>query len=665
MTLDEARRRLPLDLLMAHLGHHEAAKSRARSPFREDKTPSFGIYQSPDGRLRWKDHATGEGGDEIDYLAAFYEISQADAQKKYLELAGHHEPEQRTGKYRVKKKTEEEPRTTPPPVFSWKAYQERATEELIANIAKERSLSPEVFQLAHKLGIFGATDDGHPAFVVNGGSACHYRVQDGSWRYEPRGAAATPLCFGNPDAAEAWVFESQWDALAILDGVGHNKIESTLFVVTRGANNGKLAKVPCDGKIVTAWPQNDAVKANGKVPSEEWLKDVRACTNQCKIVRIPGPFKDANDWVEGGATASQINTAIGAAMIPELAGIEVFSIKSLLDFQPKEDDTALLGDRWLCRGGSCLIVGPAGIGKSSLAAQKAVLWALGLPAFGIAPKRPLKSVFMQAENDEGDMAEMVQGVIMSALGSCREHGITTEEAMALLSKNLVIARDTIHSGDSFAVAADALANLHKPDLFWCDPLLSYVGDDISSQKVASNFLRGKLNPISFRHGFAWMMVHHTGKPPSDAKSRQKWTESDFAYIGIGSSELTNWARACVYLEQLEDGIFALRLTKRGKRAGVATKSGFSITKIGLQHGEKHICWEPCDLPEEGEKPGDLSKIQLDEVILHRQNGLSLSKIIEQMGLKNSKGTPMGKGQLCKILAAYEAKTTNKSTTKNE
>jgi hypothetical protein len=151
------------------------------------------------------------------------------------------------------------------------------------------------------------------------------------------------------------------------------------------------------------------------------------------------------------------------------------------------------------------------------------------------------------------------------------------------------------------------------------------------------------------------MVHHTGKPPGDAKARQKWTDTDFSYIGLGSSELTNWARACLYLESLDDGIFALRLTKRGKRAGVVTKSGFPIFRIGLQHGEKHICWEPCELPEEGEKAGTVSNLQIDEILLRRSNGESLSKIIAAMDLKNSKGTAMGKGQLCKILTAHESK----------
>ena len=56
-----------------------------RSPFRPDKNPSFSI--SKDGR-RWKDFATGAGGDVIDFLAAARQISTGEALRVFLELAG-------------------------------------------------------------------------------------------------------------------------------------------------------------------------------------------------------------------------------------------------------------------------------------------------------------------------------------------------------------------------------------------------------------------------------------------------------------------------------------------------------------------------------------------------------------------------------------------------
>ncbi len=56
-----------------------------RSPFRPDKSPSFSIYQ--DGR-RWKDFATGQGGDVIDFIATARQTGKGEALRLFLELAG-------------------------------------------------------------------------------------------------------------------------------------------------------------------------------------------------------------------------------------------------------------------------------------------------------------------------------------------------------------------------------------------------------------------------------------------------------------------------------------------------------------------------------------------------------------------------------------------------
>src|ERR1700719_901864 len=76
-----------------------------------------------------------------------------------------------------------------------------------------------------------------------------------------------------------------------------------------------------------------------------------------------------------------------------------------MEVPPKD---TLLGDRWLCVGGGSLIIAPSGHGKSVITAQAAVLWACGKPAFGIKPSRPLRSLVIQAEDDDGDMKEMGQ-----------------------------------------------------------------------------------------------------------------------------------------------------------------------------------------------------------------------------------------------------------------
>ena len=82
------------------------------------------------------------------------------------------------------------------------------------------------------------------------------------------------------------------------------------------------------------------------------------------------------------------------------------SLDVLSAFDAENDPDNILGNRWLCKGGSYLFVAQSGIRKSSLCMQMSMNWALGRTTFGIHPERPLKSLIVQAENDVGDVAEM-------------------------------------------------------------------------------------------------------------------------------------------------------------------------------------------------------------------------------------------------------------------
>lgn len=79
------KERLRIPEVWHALGLQGQPAAACRSPFREDKTPSFSIYK--DGR-RWKDFATGQGGDVIDFIAMAREISTAEATRLFLDLAG-------------------------------------------------------------------------------------------------------------------------------------------------------------------------------------------------------------------------------------------------------------------------------------------------------------------------------------------------------------------------------------------------------------------------------------------------------------------------------------------------------------------------------------------------------------------------------------------------
>lgn len=269
-------------------------------------------------------------------------------------------------------------------------------------------------------------------------------------------------------------------------------------------------------------------------------------------------------------------------------------VSTLAAYDTTHDPNNVLGSRWLCRGGSLVVVGQSGIGKSSLCMQLMILWALGLPAFNIQPIGPLRSVLIQAENDIGDLAEMYQGVRMGM-------GLTPEQE-ALLDERIFIYRDTTRTGADFVDAASTLVERHQPDLVWADPLLNYIGDDISEQCVISEFCCKLLNEVSLRTGVIWCLLHHTGKPSRDPKAGTHWTASDLAYSGLGSSALTNWSRETAVLVRVktaegEPPTFQFSMTKRRKRAGLADTAGESTDTIFLRHATHGgICWEQCEAP---------------------------------------------------------------------
>jgi hypothetical protein len=176
--------------------------------------------------------------------------------------------------------------------------------------------------------------------------------------------------------------------------------------------------------------------------------------------------------------------------------------------------------------------------------------------------------------------------------------------LEMLEKNLIILRDQTHVGDRFSEYAEKVVELHKPDLFWVDPMLSFYGDDINDQKAMSNFLRAQLNPISERTGIVWMLLHHTGKPAKDAvKTQKNWSARDFSYMGIGSSELSNWARAIICLTATSEDEFRMIFAKRGWRASLMD-GHTPVTELHLAYSTDHICWRQIPKPKEEEEMDD-------------------------------------------------------------
>ena len=337
-------------------------------------------------------------------------------------------------------------------------------------------------------------------------------------------------------------------------------------------------------------------------PNKQWASEIQRTANLRKlaenakailrIVNEPGTDPEAIVLSQ-----EQLAKGIKASVGPRDSLIP-FDFKALVSFEKEEDDTCVLGNRFLCRGGSCEVVSQTGVGKSALLTHAAITLGLGMDFFGIRSKKgPLRSVIIQSENDAGDVAEAVQGCLDS-LGIVR-----TSQDIDALSDRVFYYREAVKTGADFGVLLRELVVRHKADLVWLDPLLAFAGCDVSDQEQVSHFLRHIVQPVLLETGVILFSVHHTTKP---AKEGAGGSLNDLAYAGAGSAELANWHRAVMVLQKdptpdgaIEQPFYTLRIAKRGGRAGVRDAAGNFTTSIKLRHAKEagRIAWvKRTDLP---------------------------------------------------------------------
>jgi len=386
-------------------------------------------------------------------------------------------------------------------------------------------------------------------------------------------------------------------------------------------------------KSVTILADNDE-KPNRQgewVGKEHAITIAESFTKICPEVRVgilPNNnghrTKDAYDWFTQGGTAeklmefhSRLRLFNRAQPFPNPSVLhDTWTVKDLIAFDPTADANAVIGikdgktTRYLCKGYGSWFIGQSGLGKSSLAIQEAVLWCLGRPFFGVTPIRPLRVLFVESENDEGDMAEPIQGILDSI-------AITPAE-VDLISETLKISRCRGLTGKDFFDWLEKEVVAHHADVVYVDPLLRFAGIEISRTEQCTMLLNQWIDPMLARTGVIMKGIHHTGKPKDDQKSKKGMTIYDYMYSGIGSSELVNWARAVSVVMPISDGLFELKLAKRGRRAWATHPNGDPTTSLFLKHHPERIFWEQTDPPEmdeHGGKPGGRPS-QVDVISRH-------------------------------------------------
>ena len=268
-------------------------------------------------------------------------------------------------------------------------------------------------------------------------------------------------------------------------------------------------------------------------------------------------------------------------------GVEVMPLDKLRVFDRHNDPDCMIGRRWLCKGGSLLIVGQSGVGKSSMMIQMAISWAAGKSFFGIKSQVPRRVLVIQGENDQGDIAEGFQDVRAGFSDWSLEDEST-------LNQNLNILRVNEKTGEEFADILKAKAVEHAAEFVFVDPLLSYASGNISSTEDMSFFLRKQIAPVLKGTGIVLVAIHHTGKPGNPDDKANK-TVTDNSYEGIGSSEITNFFRAVMVLSRAEkeEPVFRLLISKRRGRAGLMDRMSEMTDTVYLAHSRKsgEVKWE--------------------------------------------------------------------------
>jgi AAA domain len=472
--------------------------------------------------------------------------------------------------------------------FNWDDAQIKHTPKFVQLIAEERGVSEATIEGLLKRDFIGGVfvekwKEEAIAFPVHDDKGHIWRahcrrLKSKDWTQvpdkNPEGRRTPALVYGVFDTANRiYVFESQWDAITLIDvfalfpDIDRGEV---CLVSTRGANTytrlTHLCWVP-ETKVY-AFPHNDD-------PGRTWLEKVIEITDGARVVETPEAYSDLGEWVkDGGADAMVIVSALESAVFkkpPARPDGETskngdapreprkLTGKSIIDFAESQIDLSqcLLGSRWLSRRTGGFIVAPSGHGKSTLVIQAASSWSCGRVAFAIKPIAPLRILIVQSEDDDNDVTEMAQMV--------DRLNLTADE------KNLVRANTRVEwlndvTGDAFFAALDDFLTEFPADIVFINPYTAYTGGDIQDDKLNSKFLRVDLTKVITAHKCAAVPVHHT--PKTSFQNTDKFSWFDWMYSMAGGATLTNWARAVLVIAPTETpGTYRFIAAKRFEKIG--------------------------------------------------------------------------------------------------
>lgn len=227
-------------------------------------------------------------------------------------------------------------------------------------------------------------------------------------------------------------------------------------------------------------------------------------------------------------------------------------------FNPPEPDAPdeLLRRRYLTRGSLVLVSAMTGVGKSVFLYQSAILWSNGLPFLGFEPPRPLRVLVVQAENDDGEIANITNGIA----AGCK----LTDEQKAAANERCLFYHyiGALEANDLYELLKD-LVSRHRADVLVLDPFFAFYVARHTLEEMSA-FYRHMLNILARELQIGIIIVSHWPKPARQGQPRG--SEYLAAYHASGFAEQGNTCRAVVSIEPVtkEPGVFQVNYGKRGQ-----------------------------------------------------------------------------------------------------
>jgi hypothetical protein len=513
--------------------------------------------------------------------------------------------------------------------FNWDDQQIKYTPEFVQAIVEERGISEATLQGLLKRRFIGGIyvqkwNESCVAFPICDENRNVYRahcrrLKEKEWVYEPftdpHGRWVPALVYGNFETAtKIYVFESQWDAITLIDILNlFDEIDAgeVCLVITRGASHhGKLTHF--------VWPQNSGGGSNKSTAvytfgqnddaGGRWLERVIEITGGAYVVQTPVPHNDLGDWVKDGhATAYDIEGAIDHAEFRRAAGrdpfgpngatadedteaaaprvmIEFLKPSEVLAYEPPPG-IVLVGDNHVVRDAVFVLAGPPGVGKSRVIVLMARCGALKEPWMGHDAHVCFKTLIIQNEN-----------------GRYRLKLEFTDINCAELEDSLLITPPPpfglCFDRREFREQLKACADVFQPHLVIIDPWNAAARDDRQKDYIETfNDIRTVFPPGL--DGPALGIVAHTRKPYPNERA------SGRALLNLlaGSYVLGSIPRCVFVLQAASDDVSDERVVLtccKNNDGAPGPRSAWS-RQNGVFVPSENFDWEAFDEPDGGPK----------------------------------------------------------------